>query len=55
MYIVWCSEVNSSLFYSLALNKMAGLKILWVFRWFLIVPQEKSKAILQSQLKILVN
>lgn len=43
------------LFYSLALNKMTGLKILWVFTWYLIVPQEKSKVIHQNQLKILVN
>lgn len=55
LYVVWCSEVNSFLFYSLALNKMTGLKILWVFTWYLIVPQEKSKVIHQNQLKILVN
>lgn len=34
---------------------MTGLKILWVFTWYLIVPQEKSKVIHQNQLKILVN
>ena len=55
LYVVWCSEVNSFLFSSLALNKMTGLKILWVFTWYLIVPQEKSKVIHQNQLKILVN
>lgn len=39
----------------LALNKLTGLKILWVFTWYLIVPQENQSDSLQNQLKIFAN